>query len=320
MKTLAPTSNLFFPPRRLLVAVLLLGHSMVAIAQAQVLRYTFNDAAGTSVANSGTAGSSGNLTMYNSTGTATDYLSAYSSGGVTGIDGTQTLNLTSATQMGGTSGSPGAGPYAASSTAGSVLSNAVSFTMAGWYNATATVGSSARIFQVNGASQIILDFTGSNILSLQVGANTTNSNGSGGVASGTINYNTTNTWTFFATTYSYNSSSNLVTVTFYSGTTLSNLASYTLTYTPSSGTLGTETGLSVGSNVTSGSNVRPFEGSFDNLSIYASSTDSSGALDATAVTNLFLSTVPEPSAMSFLIIALLGLGLRRLERKPSTIA
>lgn len=307
---------------RLLLALFSCGLAMAPLANGQVLNYTFNDAAGTTVANSGSLGASGNLTMRDPTGVTADYLSNYSSGGISSQNGTQTLNLTSATGMGNAGGS-WTGPYASNSSAGSVLSGATSFTLTGWYNAAITIGGASRLYQIGGTTQVILSFASSSQMSLQVGADSHNSNATSGVTvlpgTGTVNVNTTNSWTFFAATYAYDPGSGLVTEAFYTGTTAGSLASYAFTYTPTTTTVGTETSIALGSGSASGTNSRPWKGSFDDFSVYASTSGSTGALDYSAINSIYLATVPEPSTVLMVSMGIMCFGLVRFGRGRKAI-
>lgn len=286
---------------KFLMSVLLSGIALISTMHAQVLFYNFDETGGTTALNSGSAGSAYKLTMYDASGVQADLHSASS----------HSLDLTSATQMGGTSTSPGSGPVAYSSNAGALLNSVSAFTITGWYTAQSPLGDSARIIQVG---NIII--SGANFLSLQYGTQTVKSNsalgssvGGGGTVtavSGTsiTNYNTVGASVFFAVTYSYNSLAGTTTVTFNYGDTdeASSLLSYSTTYSSASSPLTNLSSLIVGGNALGSGNTRPFDGSMDNLGIYTSALDST-SLDTLRISQI-ASVVPEPGSL-----LLAGLGV-----------
>jgi hypothetical protein len=294
---------------RLLVFIL----GLIGVAHSQVLIYNFNDALGTTAANSGTGGTTDNLTIKNSAGTATDYLSGNTSltGDTSGVDGTQTLNLTSASAMGS-----GTGPYVSSAAAGAVFNGAVSFTIAGWYDASSAIGGGARLLDVANNSDVIVYFPSSTHVTLQVNSFSANSATAGG--SGTSpTLNATNQWTFFAITYSFNGTT--VTDNFYGGNTTgtSSINDWTVSYTPTgtNGTISGGTSLAFGSGTTGNSN-NAFQGSFDNLYVYTSTTDATGALTLSQIDSLYALTIPEPPTVQYIFLApVFFLCLALLKRK-----
>ena len=276
-------------------------------SQAQVLFYNF-DETGTSAANGGSAGSAQNLTLRNASGTATDFHSG-SGLGVGGLSGDRALDLSSATGM----GSAGTGPYASSGTAGSVFNSATSFTIAGWYNAASAPATGARLLQ----SGNLIVFFNANTYVAQLGANTISVNASGGAAAGSatkVSGATSSTlttpssqWVFFALTYDGTATNK--SLTFYQGDAdaASALRSYSFTYTTTNAALGNGAGLSLGGNVTSGSNVRPFDGLIDDFGVWASTSGAGGALDAAAINDFRLAAIPEPASYGVIVAAFAGL-------------
>ncbi|MDF3057268.1 MAG: anchor protein [Rariglobus sp.] len=290
-----------------------------SLSHAQVLLYNF-DETGTTATNSGSGGTTHNLTLKNAAGTATDQHSA-SAGGVGGATGDRSFDLSAATGM-GNSGGAWTGPYASSTTAGNVFNSASSFTIAGWYNAASAPAGGARLLQ---SSNLILFFNAGTVVLQTSATNTVTSVGTvlGSTATKVSSSGDTITtpagqWVFLAVTFDGTGTNK--TATFYQGSTSASasLSSQSVVYTTTNAALGNNATLSLGGNATSGSNVRPFDGLFDDIRVYASTVDGSGALGSSAINDIRLGAIPEPASYASIAGALLGflaLANRRSHRK-----
>jgi hypothetical protein len=128
-------------------------------------------------------------------------------------------------------------------------------------------------------------------------------------------YAATNTWIFFAVSYDGTQSTN--NVTFYRGTLDGSLTAVG-TASAAAGTVNTNLlttpVLLIGNNGGNGTLARPFDGWLDNVQIYGSTTDASGALSKSAlqnmVTDVSAAAVPESATVVVLGMAAV-MGLRR---------
>ena len=278
-------------------------------APAPLLSYNFNEGTGSSATNTGTAnGAAGDGTVIpaaaqflnNNATTATDLHGANGSG-VTGQAGDYALDLSSPT-------SQGTGPFTARTTRPQVQ-GLTSFTISGFFKADEVIGSSARLFALidgSGNTAIQVSATANGVLGFNVDT----------TASGTASpssYNEVGQWDYFAITYDgTKTTSNVV---FYKGTTgASPTFSTVATQTVNQGavdTLANSTFFAYIGNNNSG--VRQFDGLLDNIQLYGSAADASGALSASDVQGIFTAAVPEPTSM----VALAGGAAALLRRRRS---
>lgn len=211
--------------------------------------------------------------------------------GVSGAAGDYSLNLTSATRMGG-SDNTASGPVAAyAASTGLAIASQTSLTLAGWFrtDTTTQVGGSARILELS-------------TLSVNAGssAGTLSLNINGVTLASSASYTATQEWVFFAVTFdgSIASGNN---VSFYIGglnspvslvssgrIELFNWGGYTVEATNNSIRIGnTATGASA--------RARPFDGYLDDLQLYGAATGSSGALTLSELEVIRTAAVPEPA-------------------------
>lgn len=268
-------------------------------AATPILNYNYNDT-GTNAANSGSAG--GTSALYDGN-TLTDLHGADGTG-VSGNAGDRALALTNGTMMGTNTLRQDAGSVAA-------VNGLTSFTIAGWFKtAGATqIGGPARLVEFETGSAGFKLWTGNVDGALSLTVNGTNS-------SPTISgYGQTNEWVFFAVTYDGAlSSTNL---NFYMGNlTSSPTLISNLTFNHGSvASVPNDVFLNVGNNQYAN---RGFDGWMDNFAIYGSANDGSGAIssgDIIAKYNADL--IPEPSVISLVALAILGVGLVACRRKQT---
>lgn len=231
--------------------------------------------------------------------------------GVSGAAGDYSLNLTSATRMGG-SDNTAAGPvatYAANS--GLAIASQTSLTLAGWFrtDTTTQVGGSARILELSTLS--INAGSSSGTLSLNINGVTLTSD---------ADYTATQEWVFFAVTFdgSIASGDN---VSFYIGgldssvslvssgrIELSNWGGYAAETSSNTIRIGnTATGTSA--------RARPFDGYLDDLQLYGAATGSSGALTLSELEAIRAAAVPEPAAWLLMSLGLAAVACRAHRRK-----
>ncbi|MDF3057269.1 MAG: anchor protein [Rariglobus sp.] len=265
----------------LIIASLLGGLGLGHTAQAQELLYRFNESGSTCI-NRGTAGSDANLGLYGPTGDPGDYHTK-SGSGLAGPAGLVCLNFTSATGM----GTGFTGPYARGK-AGSVLNDAVSFTITGWYNASEEPDNGARLFQ---SGSLILFFSSGLILQTGEGnALDSISSVAGKIRKehgpspldDAIYFDETKHWVFFAVTYTRGA--NEATVTFYKGDSLPTrpLSFNSSKYIRDADLIGNSSQIYLG-GIGDADNVRPFKGLLAEVRVYASNKNASAALDAAAI-------------------------------------
>jgi hypothetical protein len=272
---------------RLLVLAGVLATGSSAVGQTPLFDYNFNVDSATQ-ANSGTATSNTTLTLNNSSGVATNYDSANTGGmlGPSGSAGDYAFDLTSSTGMGSGSTGPG-GLTAATSTN---LANLTSLTVTGWFNASSVIGNGARLLDATAGTP-----TGFNLESTGTAGTLSLALNNTAYSSNTGAYAAVGSWVFFAATYDSVSG----TIDFYTGTTSSGGVTEVGSDAASAGLI-TGQKLAIG-NVYSGY-ARPFKGDLDNLEIFGSTTDSSGALSLSQLDAVYSTAVPEPSTTALLWI------------------
>jgi hypothetical protein len=246
------------------------------------VQYLFSEGSGTTVANSGTAGSAGNL-AFGGTPSPT-----FSVAGFTPAGSGYSMNNTA-------SPAAGTGGYAQTSAAATFLDGLTQATITGWFN-TETAASLARLVDRGdntvGTGQWSLYFDGDpNKLQLNLG-------GTGYVSS--ADFGGTNTWVFFAVVIDGSSSK------FYKGTPTSSSAAAG-TFSASTG-LGTNTKKLTVGNRESGS--RAFDGHLWDIRIYDE------ALTDSQVETVRASAIPEPTTLAALPLLGSTILLRRCDRRP----
>lgn len=306
MKEILPLSLRFS-----LGSLLLLSAANLASAQETVpsptLFYDFNSSDGYTLVSSGTAEM--NLDMYTWTD-RTQGAAAFSNrlGGVgpSGAPGDRTLNLSNATQMGG-SNSYGGGAVGGSLDTISGLDGAKSLTIAGWFNATQSpITTNAHLINT-AAGSAAAGYTGFRLDGRAGGALELTIAGENGRVAFTSDssYGAVGSWIFFAVTFDNIGPGDSV-VNFYIGGVDGEvaLASSTLTGNVGDFKAGTRP-LTIGNvavNDGSFGTNRPFQGYMDNIGLWSSTEDSSGALTIQQLENLRQQQViPEPSVAACLL-------------------
>jgi hypothetical protein len=243
-------------------------------AHAQLFFFNFNAGFGTTAPSTGSNKAVANY--INGSGAAANLYGANGSG-LSGAAGDYALSNTNPTGMGNlTVGNGNGGALRVGNAAASALNGSKSFTLAGWFKAAITLGGDARLFDYQSATNngFVLDgpwmIPGPGVLSLSV-------NGASVVS--TQAYSAVGSWVFFAVTY--NSLTN--TVNFYQGTTTA-VASLVSKGTITSGPVvapSLSTNLGIGN--TGVGLTRPFDGYLDDISIYSSTSDGTGALNLSQI-------------------------------------
>lgn len=271
----------------LALALLLLpatGSLLHAAPPTPLLQWSFNEGIGTETTSGGSAGEA---VMTFSTGSdeSAETFSADAEG-VSGQPGDYALNLSAATGM-GASQPPCTGP--AGKIAGSEpgidsLSGLKSFTLTGWLKPSATT--------LTAAARIIV----SNVFSLQAG--------SAGELQLSINsfsdpnaylnsepaYQEVGNWMFFAVTF--NAAETGDNVAYYLGDVSGNLTTAG-TGNINSPAPGDQSGpITIGNNGAGG--PRPFQGLIDDLAIYGSNADASGALSEEQLREVLKASLAKP--------------------------
>lgn len=274
-------------PLQSALAILAAGYVTSSAHGALVLHYNF-EGSGTTVANLGSLGSTGNLTTYNASDVATDLRTA--SG--TGVNGSgQAINLVSTPNA--------AGPYGI--TSGTVSLDLTSaFTISGWLNMSSWT-SGTSVFRNNSGTDpsavginLLLTSSGGN--NLQLGVN----NGAAANFTTTSYGGTTGQWMFFAITWDGS------TITFYRGDSSSLSSGETFAYT--GGVANNLVNAFALGNTQAAANNRPLNGLMDDFRIYDNS------FDATGINAIRLAAIPEPS-QALLLLGGLGFCLLASRRK-----
>lgn len=283
-----------------------LGILTLSPAQAQVLTpilsYDFNTINGSyQVPSSGT--DTTGMTLSDGSGTSGNRIA-----GTTGPSGSATdfaFNNSQADNMGSaaTTNIKGVG------NAGNVssLNGLQSFTITGWMKGDESLTNLARI--ISKGTSLDLGLTGGQLI---LGVNNSASSGTATtVRSSATSLFSANEWCFFAVTYDSMSG----TVHFYQATTTIGVSDISGTTSYSQGVLTTNSSNLLVGNL---SGSRPFDGYLDDISIYGSLTDASGALGLTDISTIYNNTlaVPEPGTLSFLLggMALLLVRLAKTRR------
>lgn len=293
-------------PRLVIVTLIVLMLQSVTnkvFGQTPLLEYNFNQIVGGGTTAPSTGSSASDLTLYNSSGVATNLHGADGSG-VSGLTGDLAFDNSASSGM----GSAGTGGRAQTAATVASVNTLKSFTLTGWFktaDATSISGNAALINNQSGASDGFRVYSsGSGVLALNV-------NGSGVTSTSTTAYAATQSWVFFAVTYDGTSSLN--NVKFYVGST-SSATQLNVTRTLDQGTTNNNTsGLSVGN--LSGANVRAFDGLLDDINIYGSQADSFGVLSLSQIEAIRLSSIPEPTVLGLTMAAsVVMLAARRRSR------
>ena len=229
--------------------------------------WNFNEGAGDCTANLGAAGDA----PLNLMGPDGDRINGFTvdAKGVSGIHGDYAFNLTGATGMGaaqpGATGPAGVGGNA--SACHKALSRLSSFTISGWIKPDVTLAAAARIVS---SSQLTLMAGGEDRLALKVNGTTAS------VPSDAV-YGDVGSWIFFAVTY--DSTREAGNVVYYVGSRAADSLAIAGTSSLAVGPLNPFKGtVMIGNNVVNGPGARPFKGLMDNIAIYGSRDDASGAL------------------------------------------
>jgi hypothetical protein len=272
-----------------------------SISSAQILQYDF-DSSGAVQASSGSNTQS--ITTTNTAGASTDYITADSTG-ISGLSGDRAINLLEPLRVMGGNGPRGNGADIAD------LDGLQSFTISGWAkNGEAGGNGTARVFSAfDGTDGFELRFLGAgfNRMSLSV-------NGATEVVSPSAQYSgiVSSDWTFFAVTYESSTGE----VNFFSGSESGSLVQNTVSFGVNPGAVGNIASSYILGNVGGGTfGGRTFAATLDDFRVYGSQTDGTGALDASSLTSIRNSAIPEPGSFSAIVgAAVLLLGI--LQRRP----
>lgn len=257
-------------------------------AQTLILDYDFNQVTGGGTSAPSTGSTTTSLNLYDSAGTQTNLHGAAGSG-VSGAAGDLAFDNSASTGM----GSGGTGGRAQSGNI-STINSLQSFTLTGWFKTGSTTPIGANAFLINNQSGTTDGFR---LYSGSTGSLALNVNGAAVTSSGASTYAATEAWVFFAVTYDGTLSSN--NVKFYVGNT-SAAASLNVTRSLAQGIASANSGGFALGNVLN-SNIRPFDGYLDNISVYGSQTDGSGVLSLAQIESVRQADlVPEPASLAFL--------------------
>jgi hypothetical protein len=268
-----------------------------------IVDYDFNDNASGIHANS-TGSVTTPLTLYSSSSTQANIRGADGSG-VSGQAGDYALDIGSTTDAMGSQATTGgqartlvnATDFAAS------IGSLSSFTVTGWFKSSSQLNFSTQLFALGSSAIVVRSGNTAGNLSLTV------NNVAVGETTGANVFGTTNEWVFFAVTYDGTSTTdNLI---FYGGTVGGSVSVIaTLSSTNGGMTQPSSASLFVSPS------IRPYDGYMDNIRLYGSASDATGALSASAVQGVYASAIPEPSASSMaLVIGGLALSLILVRRK-----
>ncbi len=288
--------TLLFAP---VVAAVLAFSTTANAATIPLLSYNFNESSGTTALNAGSLGSAGNLTMRNSLGAVVDRHGVAGSG-VSGSAGDRAFH----------------NHYGQANAASLPAINGLeSLTIAGWFKTVTTdpIVAIERIFFNNQfsptAAGFDLSFNGSNsgrlLMTLWDGTGAT------ATAASNASFNAKQEWVFFAVTWERTSRA----INFYVGSLDGPVVSAGSTVAASIGVTGTNPGNFALSNLGdhAGAYPRPYNGFLDNIALWGSQTDSSGALSQADLEAFRMSAVPEPGTMG--LAALGGVLLFALRRR-----
>jgi hypothetical protein len=243
--------------------------------QAQLFLFNFNAGSGTTAQSTGSNTATG--TFINGSGVAANLYGGNQSG-CSGVPGNYSFNNMNSIGMGVlTMGNGNGGTFQVPNSAASALNGSKSFTLMGWFYAAITPGGNARLFDYQSAynNGFLLDCPwgtpGPGILSLSVNGISVNS---------TEMYSAVNSWVFFAVTYNSLTS----TVNFYCGTLLQPAALISSATLNGGAVVAPSSSTYLGIGNTGSGHTRPFDGALDNMAIYSSTTDGSGALTLSQIT------------------------------------
>lgn len=289
-------------PLTLLAACLFAaGFTPTLRAQTPILEFKFNEANPTTATSSGSNTATGVVTGAYATGVsgAGDY--AFDNNASNGMG-------TLATNGGGVQ-------------LGTALGGWKSFTLQGWINSNASPAE-----QLNNAARLIDGFSTANSAGFQLRADAAANNNAGAMVltvdgasvTSAAGYAATNQWVFFAVTYDVASH----TANFYVGDTATSVSQLGTGLTLNIGT-GVTTTKTTGSNIAignlSGGTNRPYDGLMDDVRIFGSTIDSSGALSLAQLESfraLDVQAVPEPTAAALMILGGVLFLFTSVRRKP----
>ena len=253
-----------------------------ASADPLLFSWNFNEDSGSRAENLGSAGPA-SLILRNAESQPAELLTP-EGGGATGQPGDRAFDLSSATGM-GVEDPPFQGPSGMvhpSEPGLAALSGLTSFTITGWFKPGSKLVGAARILvtglfglQAGSEHQIQLSINDSTGKPIHLASDPA--------------YSSVGSWMFFAVTYDgMNSSDN---VHFYIGAPATGGLEPAGTGRIDAGPLGAMAGsLIVGNNSPKG--IRPYQGLLDDLAIFGSTTDSSGALSMDQIENVYARKKP----------------------------
>lgn len=303
------------------IAGIILGSHLQAAYPTPALYYDFNTSggAGNEYVSSSNSTQSLDFRMYgyNNGVEWKDSLSP-AGGGVSGALGDRSLDLTSATGMGGTT-NQGGGAYSVGGLNTVGFSGAKSFTVAGWFYATEEVlNVNAQLINVSNGDIDGFRLSGASGGNLQFDYVGSDSRGTYTTSSGS--WSAVGEWVFFAmvldTTITEGNNLFFYVGSIEDGVTLAHSARSTrgsLVIGSRSVTMGNFTGsMNPATN-------RPFQGYIDNVAFWVDAEGSGGALSLEQLDAFRASAIPEPGSvamgMGILILACALLRRRVLSRK-----
>jgi hypothetical protein len=201
----------------------------------------------------------------------------------------------------------------------STISGLTSFTLQGWFKTRSSqeaLGNQARLYQID---SMVLGAPANSTGTMRLDVFDANGSGASAAASDAV-FGAMATWQFFAVTFDGTAATG-INLNYYAGSTLSAVVSAGSSRigpdgTPFGPTLSGSGFLLMGDDGAVGR--VPFDGFFDDMRIFGSTTDASGVLSQTQLEGLRVGDVvgvPEPSSLALLAAAGLAL-LRRRGRKP----
>jgi hypothetical protein len=304
----------------------LLGSAAAFAAPTPILQYQFDDAinGAQSLSTGSDNTAAANLTFYNSSNVATNLHGAASSG-VSGLADDLAFNLTSATRMGngGSGFSTADGVLAKQSADNNSIDGLSSWTVSGWFKADGSA--------IGNDTQLVLNGTDFQIKATSAGTPTSGAIGrlratvdnQDKTTSAAISTETQK-WVFFAVTYSGTDSPLTGTLNFYRGyrNATEGGAGFDVT---NIGTVSAPAGVTdndaaifmLGNN---SAFSRPLDGLLDNIRVFGSKTDATGALSLADLQTIRandvtgnVTAVPEPASLGLLSLG--GLAMLRRRRR-----
>lgn len=237
-----------------------------------VAQYLFNEGSGTTVANSGSAGSSGNLSLGGSPA------AVFSAAGFTPNGSGHSMDNTA-------SPAAGTGGYAQTSASFDAVDNLSQATITGWMNIQVAASLARLVDRADGS-------VGSGQWSLYIDGDTSKLQlNLGGTSYVSNSFLTTDQWIFFAVVINEDDGGNKI--KFYSGDTLTAVTSRGVLSSTSPGLGDNSKKLTIGNRENAG---RAFDGYLWDVRIYDE------ALSSSALETVRVSGIPEPTTLGLIFL------------------